>query len=81
MHGKAYAVRRTQQAATDDTIAWPPGVTAVHADGGLRAVCVWSNIFSSTFRERSSGACKYVMQLCRPSVVRRWENQRMLSSF
>ena len=35
------------------------GVMAVHADVGLRAVYVWSNIFSSTFRERSSGIRKY----------------------
>jgi len=40
MHSKACAVGRTQQAATDDTIAWPP-----EGDG-----------------------------------LRRWENQRMLSS-
>jgi len=40
MHSRACAVGRTQQAATDDTIAWPPG-----GDG-----------------------------------LRRWENQRMLSS-
>jgi len=36
MHTKACAVGHTQQAATDDTIAWPTGgdgVTAVHADG------------------------------------------------
>jgi len=25
MHSKACALGRTQQAATDDTIAWPPG--------------------------------------------------------
>ena len=40
VHSRACAVGRTQQAATDDTIAWPPG-----GDG-----------------------------------LRRWENQRMLSS-
>ena len=36
VHTKACAVGRTQQEATDDTIAWPTGgegVTAVHADG------------------------------------------------
>jgi len=27
MHSKACAAGRTQQAATDDTIAWPPGMT------------------------------------------------------
>jgi len=41
MHSRACAIGGTQQAATDDTIAWPPG--------GDR--------------------------------LRRWENQRMLSSF
>jgi len=41
MHSKACTVGGTQQAATDDTIAWPP---------------------------RGEG-------------LRRWENQRMLSSF
>ena len=37
VHSKACAVGRTQQAATDDTIAWSPRgdwVTAVHAKGG-----------------------------------------------
>jgi len=37
MHTKACAVGLTQQAATDDIIAWPSrhdGVTAVHADSG-----------------------------------------------
>ena len=50
MHTKACAVGRTQQAATDDTIAWPTGgdgVTAVHADGGyagwkISACCFYS---------------------------------------
>jgi len=40
---KARTVRRTLQAAADDTIPSPPGgdgVTAVHADGGWRAVYV-----------------------------------------
>ena len=41
VHRTAYVVGRTQQAATDNTIAWPPG-----CDG-----------------------------------LRRWENQRILSSF
>jgi len=40
MHSKAFTVGRTQQAATDDAIAWPP----------------------------------------RGDALRRWENQRMLSS-
>ena len=32
------ALGRTQQAATDDTIAWPPGVT-VYAGGQISACC------------------------------------------
>jgi len=40
-----YAVRcKWPHAAADDTIPSPPwgdGVTAVHTDGGLRAVYVW----------------------------------------
>jgi len=42
MHGTACAVGRTQQAATDDTIAWPPG------DDGLRR---WENHTLSSFRK------------------------------
>ena len=40
MHCKACAVRCKRQAA-DGSIPWPPGVTGVHADGGLPAVYVW----------------------------------------
>jgi len=34
----ACAVGHTLHAAADDSIVWPPGVTAVHVDGGLRVV-------------------------------------------
>ena len=47
--GVAYAVRcKWRHPAADGTIPSLLGVTAVHADGGLRAVCVWWNIFSSS---------------------------------
>jgi len=47
MHYKAYAVRRTLQVTSrtsrrhNSVAAGGDGVTAVHDDGGLRAVCVW----------------------------------------
>ena len=40
MHCKACAVRCIPRAAGDGTIALQPGVTGVHAVGGLRAVCI-----------------------------------------
>ena len=53
--------------------------------GDLRAVYVWENIFSiagvaGVAMGHAMSVTKYVMQLCHPSVLRRWENQRMLSS-
>jgi len=36
--GVARTVGHTLHAAADESIVWPPGVTAVHVDGGLRAV-------------------------------------------
>jgi len=45
MHSKACTVGRTQQAATDDAIAWPPGVTR-YAGGKISACSlVHANIF------------------------------------
>jgi len=56
VYGDACAVGRTLHAAADKSIVWPPGVngvTAVHVDGGIRAVlsaassgalqCRWEN--------------------------------------
>jgi len=39
VHSKACAVGGTQQAATDDTLAWPPGVTG-YAGGKISACCL-----------------------------------------
>jgi len=39
MHSTACAVDRTQQAATDDTIAWPFGVTG-YTGGKISACCL-----------------------------------------
>jgi len=63
MHCNSYVVR-SKGAAGDGTILWLPrgdGVTGVHDDGGLRAVYVWQNIFSSSL---SSAAIKSVSLLC-----------------
>jgi len=61
MRSKGCAIRRTLNAAADDTIALQPGVTGSR-QYTLTAVC------GSGLRGRG-----------RPPVLRRWENQRMLS--
>jgi len=47
MQSKACVVGGTQQAASDDTIAWPPGVTR-YAGGKISACCL---VFVLVFKQ------------------------------
>jgi len=52
MHSTAYVAGRKQQSATDDIIAWPPGVTG-YAGGKISAcclVCISETVDDSCFR-------------------------------